>query len=116
MRCYANLKTKFKTISVIKFNNSEIIDRLRRIISEKLSRLIPGDYILADAPYYHNIGDILIWQGIHDFCKTLQDVILALTILLHLISQKFPLRQQLSLPEEVISVTCGEDFKISGLK
>ena len=71
MRCYANLKTKFKTISVIKFNNSEIIDRLRRIISEKLSRLIPGDYILADAPYYHNIGDILIWQGIHDFCKTL---------------------------------------------
>ena len=51
--------------------DTAIKNNLRRIISDELSRLIPGDYILADAPYYHNIGDILIWQGFHDFCKTL---------------------------------------------
>ncbi|MCM1452578.1 MAG: polysaccharide pyruvyl transferase family protein [Clostridium sp.] len=48
-----------------------MIKELRGIIEAKLKPLIPGDYMLLDAPYYHNIGDVLIWQGIHDFCKTL---------------------------------------------
>ena len=47
------------------------IDRLRHIIDSKIKPLITGSYYLADAPYYHNIGDVLIWQGVRDFCKTL---------------------------------------------
>ena len=47
--------------------NNTVRNKLRQTISDTLVNLIPGDYILADAPYYHNIGDILIWQGFHDF-------------------------------------------------
>ena len=45
------------------------INRLRSICSQSLLPLIGPKCILADAPYYDNIGDILIWQGIHDFLK-----------------------------------------------
>lgn len=47
------------------------ICKLQEIIDANLRPLITGDYALIDAPYYHNIGDVLIWQGIHDFCKSL---------------------------------------------
>ena len=52
-------------------NYLEKIEQLRTIISRKLTPLIPGDSILVDAPYYSNIGDILIWQGEIDFLSTL---------------------------------------------
>lgn len=47
------------------------IAELRSVISNHLTPLITGDYVLMDAPNYRNIGDVLIWEGIHDFCKTL---------------------------------------------
>lgn len=47
------------------------IGRLRHIIDSEIKPLITDSYYLADAPYYHNIGDVLIWQGVCDFCKTL---------------------------------------------
>lgn len=47
------------------------ITDLRNTISNQIAPLIAGDYILMDAPYYRNIGDVLIWEGIHDFCRTL---------------------------------------------
>lgn len=47
------------------------ITDLKKILDFNLRPLISGDYCLLDAPYYHNIGDVLIWQGIHDFCETL---------------------------------------------
>ena len=50
--------------------NSKIAE-LRASICNQLSPLIPGDYILMDAPYYRNVGDVLIWEGIHDFCRRL---------------------------------------------
>lgn len=50
--------------------NSKIAE-LRDSISNQLSPLIPGDYILMDAPYYRNVGDVLIWEGIRDFCSQL---------------------------------------------
>lgn len=43
------------------------IDQLRTICGKRLLPLIGQECILADAPYYDNIGDILIWQGVHDF-------------------------------------------------
>lgn len=52
-------------------NYKDKVTELRSIISDRLRSLIPGKYILLDAPYYHNVGDVLIWEGIHDFCKTL---------------------------------------------
>ncbi|MDE6235476.1 MAG: polysaccharide pyruvyl transferase family protein [Muribaculaceae bacterium] len=52
-------------------NSRKKIIELRNIISDQLSPLITGDYILMDAPYYRNVGDVLIWEGIHDFCRTL---------------------------------------------
>jgi len=52
--------------------NYLVINRLRNRISTELRPLITAGYTLLDAPYYHNIGDVLIWQGIHDFCHSLQ--------------------------------------------
>lgn len=52
-------------------NHQEKISQLRGIIRQKLSPLIQGDYLLADAPYHSNIGDSLIWQGERDFLSTL---------------------------------------------
>lgn len=43
--------------------NNEKIQNLRRIISEALTPLIVGDYVLLDVPNHCNIGDNLIWEG-----------------------------------------------------
>lgn len=45
------------------------ITELRSIIIDSLNPIIGENCILADAPYYNNIGDVLIWQGIEDFLK-----------------------------------------------
>ena len=43
------------------------ISELRRIIARQLKPLLSERVIIADAPYYDNIGDLLIWQGTLDF-------------------------------------------------
>lgn len=48
-----------------------IISNLRKIIQHSISPLITGDFYIADAPYYDNIGDVLIWQGVVNFCNEL---------------------------------------------
>lgn len=50
-------------------NFKEKIEELRGIIRERLLPIIGKKVVLVDAPYYHNIGDVLIWQGIVDFLK-----------------------------------------------
>ena len=45
------------------------VNAFRETITEKLRPLLSDKAILADAPYYNNIGDVLIWQGITDFLK-----------------------------------------------
>lgn len=47
------------------------IAELRQIIVSQLSKLIDRDYYLLEVPYYHNIGDMLIWQGELDLLATL---------------------------------------------
>lgn len=42
---------------------------LKNIIQEQLSPLISKECIILDAPYYHNIGDILIWEGEREFIR-----------------------------------------------
>lgn len=49
----------------------EKCNQLARIIQEKLTPLITGNYVFLDLPYYTNIGDALIWQGTEDFLKTI---------------------------------------------
>lgn len=49
---------------------------LRQIIEFRLSSLIGDNCILVDAPYYDNIGDVLIWQGIEDFIKSLDKTLI----------------------------------------
>lgn len=44
-------------------NSSEKIFQLRQKIKQLLCKLIGSKCILLDAPYYHNIGDVLIWKG-----------------------------------------------------
>ncbi|MDE5567206.1 MAG: polysaccharide pyruvyl transferase family protein [Muribaculaceae bacterium] len=43
------------------------ISELRLNIENALSPIITDKVILVDAPYYDNIGDVLIWQGIIEF-------------------------------------------------
>ncbi len=47
----------------------EKIEELKEIIRERLLPIMGKKAILVDAPYYNNIGDVLIWQGIVDFLK-----------------------------------------------
>lgn len=49
----------------------EKCNQLSRIIQDKLTPLITGDYVFLELPYYTNIGDTLIWQGTEDFLNTL---------------------------------------------
>lgn len=49
--------------------NNEKIQNLRRIISEALTPLIVGDYVLLDVPNHCNIGDNLIWEGELQYLK-----------------------------------------------
>lgn len=44
-------------------NNQEKITQLRSNIYSSLVTLTSNKCILLDAPYYHNIGDVLIWTG-----------------------------------------------------
>ena len=44
-------------------NNKEKINQLRKLIYSNLNPLINNKCLLLDAPYYHNIGDVLIWAG-----------------------------------------------------
>lgn len=43
------------------------IASLKKIIYESLTPLIGRKCILLDAPYYHNVGDVLIWTGEQSF-------------------------------------------------
>lgn len=45
------------------------IAQLREKINASLSELVGKKCILLDAPYYHNIGDVLIWTGVQCFIK-----------------------------------------------
>lgn len=44
---------------------------LKKIIQDRLTPLINNDYYLIDVPFYHNIGDLLIWKGESEFLKEL---------------------------------------------
>lgn len=46
-----------------KLNNYEVVAYLKEQIMITLGPLIGKKCILLDAPYYHNIGDVLIWAG-----------------------------------------------------
>lgn len=46
-----------------KRNNLELIFALKEQIVSTLRPLISKKCIILDAPYYHNIGDVLIWAG-----------------------------------------------------
>lgn len=50
-------------------NNSDRIEKLKRLIVDKLSPLIDDDYVLLDVPNHCNIGDNLIWEGELQFLK-----------------------------------------------
>ena len=47
----------------------EKIEQLRQLISDSINPLLSDRVIIADAPYYDNIGDILIWRGAVDFLR-----------------------------------------------
>lgn len=44
-------------------NNKQKVAQLREKIYGSLTVLVGNKCILLDAPYYHNIGDVLIWTG-----------------------------------------------------
>lgn len=48
-------------------NNNAMIENLRGKIVKTILPLMTTEVIIVDAPYYGNIGDVLIWQGIKDF-------------------------------------------------
>ncbi len=50
-------------------NNTQVINSLKRNIYSALQPLIGEKCILVDVPYYHNIGDVLIWAGELNFIK-----------------------------------------------
>lgn len=44
-------------------NNKQKVTQLREVINSSLNKIVGKKCILLDAPYYHNIGDVLIWTG-----------------------------------------------------
>ena len=54
----------------------EKIEQLRHIISDSIKPLLSERVIIADAPYYANIGDSLIWQGAVDFLHEIDFILL----------------------------------------
>lgn len=44
-------------------NSQQKVAQLREEIFSSLNQLVGKKCILLDAPYYHNIGDVLIWTG-----------------------------------------------------
>lgn len=49
--------------------NLDKIRELRTIIKRTLLPIMGKRVILVDAPYYNNIGDVLIWAGTEDFIR-----------------------------------------------
>ena len=47
----------------------EKIEQLRHIISDSIRPLLSDRVVIVDAPYYENIGDLLIWRGTTDFLR-----------------------------------------------
>lgn len=45
------------------------INSLQVLANERLATLLRQKCILLDAPYYHNIGDVLIWAGTQSFIE-----------------------------------------------
>lgn len=52
-------------------NNEQKVNQLRNHIVSALQPLISKECILLDAPYYHNIGDVLIWEGEKAFLNSI---------------------------------------------
>lgn len=52
-------------------NNQQKVAQLRGMIQSTLSKIIGRKCILLDAPYYHNIGDVLIWTGVISLIRDL---------------------------------------------
>ena len=44
-------------------SHDEKIEQLRHIISDSIKPLLSDRVVIADAPYYENIGDLMIWRG-----------------------------------------------------
>lgn len=49
--------------------------QLKDNITQSLRPLIREKCILLDSPYYHNIGDVLIWKGEMSFCQNIMCVV-----------------------------------------
>lgn len=49
--------------------NLQKVALLREEIYSSLTKLVGKKCILLDAPYYHNIGDVLIWTGVQCFMR-----------------------------------------------
>ena len=47
----------------------EKIKQLRRSVTDSIKPLLSERVVIADAPYYENIGDVLIWRGATDFLQ-----------------------------------------------
>lgn len=45
------------------------IAQLRQILTDQLKPLLSRRVVIVDAPYYDNVGDLLIWQGTVDFLR-----------------------------------------------
>ena len=45
--------------------------QLRNNIAQSLKMVIGRKCILLDVPYYHNIGDVLIWKGEMSFYQNI---------------------------------------------
>lgn len=58
---------------------AEKIYSLRNEIDKVLNPIIGKRVIIPDAPYYKNIGDILIWQGTEDYLKRTGRKLLTMT-------------------------------------
>lgn len=50
-------------------NPDTIIENLKSKIENNLLKLIDGPYFYTDLPYYHNTGDVLIWEGTQELLK-----------------------------------------------
>ena len=51
--------------------SERLISNLAEEVLSNVAPLVNADYWLCEVPHYHNVGDILIWQGELDFLKRL---------------------------------------------
>lgn len=61
----------YKSSEKERMNNKEKKEQLKEIIIKALHPLMNKKCVLLDAPYYHNIGDVLIWEGEKAFLQTI---------------------------------------------